>query len=59
MAPSVPQGAATTLYGATAPELEGHTGAYLSDCAIVEPTADGRDAALAEQVWALSQKWVG
>ncbi len=55
---TVPQGAATTIYGATAAELEGHTGAYLSDCAIAEPTADGQDAALAEQVWTLSKKWV-
>jgi WW domain-containing oxidoreductase len=55
---TVPQGAATTIYGATAPELEGHSGAYLSDCAVTDSTADGRDEALAEQVWALSTKWV-
>ena len=55
---SVPQGAATTVYGATAPELEGHTGVYLSDCAEMKPTADALDEALSEQVWALSTRWV-
>ncbi len=55
---SVPQGAATTVYAATAPELEGRTGVYLSDCAEMAPTADAQDEALSEQVWALSTKWV-
>ena len=42
----------------SAPELEGHSGAYLSDCGEVSPTADARDDALAEKVWELSTKWV-
>jgi hypothetical protein len=30
---SIPPGAATTIYAATAPELDGKSGAYLADCA--------------------------
>lgn len=55
---TVPQGAATTIYGATAPELAGHSGAYLADCGQIAPTADAVDEALAEKVWELSTKWV-
>ena len=35
---SIPQGAATTIYAATAPELATRNGIYLSDC--VEKVAD-------------------
>lgn len=55
---TVPQGAATTIYGATAPELAGHSGASLADCGQIAPTADAVDEALAEKVWELSTKWV-
>lgn len=34
------QGVSTTLHAATAPELEGKGGAYLSDCAVKEPSTD-------------------
>jgi NAD(P)-dependent dehydrogenase (short-subunit alcohol dehydrogenase family) len=53
---SVAQGAATSVYAATAPELEGQSGAYLSDCAVAEPSAPAKDDALIEQVWQLSEK---
>ena len=55
---SIPQGAATTIFAATAPELAGCTGAYLADCAEKEPTREALDEALAEKVWALSEKAV-
>lgn len=55
---SIPQGAATTVYAATAPELDGHSGAYLIDCALGQSSKAGRDDALAEQVWALSEQAV-
>jgi NAD(P)-dependent dehydrogenase (short-subunit alcohol dehydrogenase family) len=55
---SVEQGAATSVYAATAPELEGQSGAYLSDCAVAEPAAPAKDDALVEQVWKLSEKAV-
>lgn len=55
---SVPQGAATSVYGATAPELEDQSGAYLSDCHVARPTAEALDDALVEKVWQLSEKCV-
>lgn len=53
---SIPQGAATSVYAATAPELKGQSGAYLADCAVTKTSAEGSDAELAEKVWALSEK---
>jgi hypothetical protein len=42
---TIEQGAATTVWAATAPELDGEGGRYLEDCAIAElvddPTASG------------------
>jgi WW domain-containing oxidoreductase len=55
---TVPQGAATSVYAATAPELSGHSGAYLSNCAIAVPKAYALDEALAEEVWTLSERCV-
>ena len=37
---TVPQGAATSVWAATAPELDAHGGAYLEDCAIAVPNPD-------------------
>ena len=66
---SVPQGASTSVWAATAPELEGKGGVYCEDCGIAEPIkspdASGgvmpwaldRDAA--KQLIALSEKWSG
>jgi NAD(P)-dependent dehydrogenase (short-subunit alcohol dehydrogenase family) len=57
---SVEQGAATTVFAATAPELtEAQAGIYLADCNQAEPTEPARDPALAERVWALSERAVG
>jgi WW domain-containing oxidoreductase len=56
---SIPQGAATSVYAATAPGLAGKSGCYLSDCAIATPAAEGRDDAIAAQLWAVSEKLVG
>jgi NAD(P)-dependent dehydrogenase (short-subunit alcohol dehydrogenase family) len=55
---TVAQGAATSVFAATAPELEGASGAYLSDCAIATPKAEALDDALADKVWALSERCV-
>ncbi|MGV3625568.1 MAG: short-chain dehydrogenase, partial [Archangium sp.] len=55
---SVPQGAATSVYAATAPELKGQSGAYLSNCAVVAASSAGQDFSLAEKVWSLSEKAV-
>ncbi len=55
---SVPQGAATSVFGAAAPELAGKSGAYLEDCRVGTPSRAGQDTELAEQVWALSERAV-
>lgn len=65
----VPQGAATSVWAATAPELEGKGGVYCEDCGIADlikspdasvgvmPWALDREAA--KQLIALSEKWSG
>jgi len=65
---SIPQGAATTCWVATAQELEGNGGLYAEDCAVAEqsdsdPTGGVRSYALdkeaAERLWAVSEELVG
>ncbi|HSG91957.1 MAG TPA: SDR family NAD(P)-dependent oxidoreductase [Pseudomonadales bacterium] len=66
---TVTQGAATSCWAATAPELEGRGGLYLEDCHIAGPAAEtglsdgyapwAMDAAQAEGLWALSERLVG
>jgi NAD(P)-dependent dehydrogenase (short-subunit alcohol dehydrogenase family) len=65
---SVEQGAATSVWAATASELEGKGGIYLEDCHIAQPSGPGAsggvesyavDAAAAERLWALSEELVG
>ena len=72
---SIPQGAATTCYAATAPELDGRGGVYLENSGIAEPNDDlesvpletdgagvrswAQDDAAAKKLWALSEKLVG
>ena len=66
---TIPCGAATSLWAATAPELEGRGGLYLEDCAVAQarssdeaqvgyaPYALDREAA--EQLWTVSEQLVG
>ncbi|KAG2436190.1 hypothetical protein HXX76_006502 [Chlamydomonas incerta] len=58
MSKSVKQGAATSVYAATAPELEpAHlSGTYLDDCGPGKASAAGRDKDLARRVWAASEQ---
>ncbi len=65
---TVPQGAATSVWAATAPELEGRGGLYLEDCHIAEAAVAGRlggvhawalDPVAAERLWQISEQWVG
>jgi len=57
---SIPQGAATTLYCALAPEVVQHGGAHYSDCqldaVVVHRTAG--DPKMAERLWAVSEQIV-
>jgi NAD(P)-dependent dehydrogenase (short-subunit alcohol dehydrogenase family) len=55
---NVPQGAATTVFAAVAPELADHPGIYLSDCNEERPSAAASDEALAERVWQISEQIV-
>jgi NAD(P)-dependent dehydrogenase (short-subunit alcohol dehydrogenase family) len=53
---SVAEGAATTIFAATAPELtEAHAGIYLADCNQAEPRPFALDPDLAERTWTLSE----
>lgn len=66
---TVPQGAATSVYAATAPELDDHGGAYLEDCAVAirndDPDSRGGirsyaiDPDRAAALWARSENWIG
>lgn len=63
------QGAATSVWAATAPELAGVSGRYLQDCGIAEVVQEPRsiagvaayavDPAAAERLWTLSEQIVG
>jgi hypothetical protein len=65
---SVAAGAATQVFAATSPELDGHGGAYLADCQLGvaggNPAERGieahaADPVLARTLWAASEQWVG
>ncbi len=66
---SIPAGAATSVYAATAPELVGHGGVYLEDCGIAavndaENASEGvrsyaLDPDLARKLWTVSEEMVG
>jgi len=65
---TIPAGAATSVYAATAPELEGRGGFYLYDCQIAEVNDDAsiRDAvrsyavdpSAAKRLWSVSEEMV-
>lgn len=66
---SIPQGAATSVWAATSPELEGKGGLYLEDCSIAEEVPVGVaehgyfswavDPVAAEKLWQVSEQIVG
>ena len=65
---SVQAGAATSVWGATSPDLDGRGGLYLEDCHIGEPGTAlhsggyaewARDAEAARKLWSLSEQLVG
>jgi NAD(P)-dependent dehydrogenase (short-subunit alcohol dehydrogenase family) len=57
---TIPQGAATTVWAATAPELEGRGGGYLADCTeATKPKPWAVDPVAAQRLWAMSEKMVG
>lgn len=50
--PSIPQGAATTVWAAVHPDMKGEGGVYLRDVAIHRANRLGRDPEAAKQLWA-------
>lgn len=66
---SIPQGAATSVWAATSPALEGKGGLYLEDCRIGQPCSPElpysgylphiMDGEKARQLWQLSEQLVG
>ncbi len=57
---SIPEGAATTVWAATAPELASTGGVYLEDCAVSTKAAPwALDADAARRLWAISEEMVG
>lgn len=67
---SIPAGAATQCYAATAPEIAGHGGAYLADCRIAQVSQEKKrdmtvvwpyaiDPEAADRLWALSEEMLG
>lgn len=55
---SVGEGAATQAWAAVHPEPARHNGAFLADCNLAQPSANGRDAALAERLWQATEGWL-
>jgi retinol dehydrogenase 12 len=53
------KGAETSLHVASAPELDGVTGRYFSHSRPKRSSAESRDEAVQERVWALSLRQVG
>ncbi len=51
----LPQAAATSVWAAAHPDLEGVGGEYLIDCAIGRASDAGRDEALADRLWATTE----
>lgn len=66
---TVAQGAATSVFAATAPELDGQGGLYLEDCRVARPKSSPEDAEgyepwavdsdAAERLWSVSETMVG
>jgi NAD(P)-dependent dehydrogenase (short-subunit alcohol dehydrogenase family) len=51
------EGAKTTLYCATSPEVVERNGLYYDDCKEKEPSPLAHDVALADDLWARSEAW--
>lgn len=55
---SIPEGAATQCYVAVHPDVAGVSGKYFADCNESRTSAHGRDEAMAEKLWDVSEKIV-
>lgn len=59
MAITPEQGAETTIYLASSPEVEGVTGEYFDKKKAVKPSPQGNDEAAAQRLWAESERLAG
>jgi WW domain-containing oxidoreductase len=55
---TIPQGAATEVFAAVHPKALALAGQYLADCNAATPRKDAEDAALARQLWTVSEQIV-
>lgn len=53
---SIMQGAATSVYAATSPDLAGQSGAYLAGCKVVTPSQQAQDSELAQKLWTVTEQ---
>lgn len=53
--PTIPQGAATTVWAAVHPDLKGQGGLYLNNVAIAKANRLGRDPEAAKELWAFTE----
>jgi NAD(P)-dependent dehydrogenase (short-subunit alcohol dehydrogenase family) len=53
------EGARTSIYCATSPDVAGDSGLYYDECRPKEPSALTQDAGLAERLWVKSVEWTG
>jgi retinol dehydrogenase-12 len=53
------QGAQTSIYVASAPELEGASGLYFRDCKPTKPSRWARDDDEAKRLWSYSEQLCG
>ena len=54
---SVEEGAATTIYCATSPDVAEQTGLYYDKSSVKEPSRVGQDRLLAAELWKRSEAW--
>ena len=55
---TVEQGAATSLYCATSPEVAAQSGEYYDSCRVRAPSPLAQDLTLAAELWRRSEEWV-
>ncbi|KAJ7513179.1 NAD-P-binding protein [Mycena galericulata] len=58
---TIPQGAATTIYAAFDPRLNGQSGAYLDDCKVANESVapHSSDPVVAQQLWTVTEEIIG
>lgn len=55
---SLQQAASTTIYCATAPELNGFTGLYFNNCYVCDPSGPSKNERMQQSLWTLSEKMI-